>query len=71
MLDLVSPNPAAHQALRALRRGGSAVDAVTAAVLAAGLYMIKPKKERMLDIDVPTPGMVEAADDHDEGRDHR
>lgn len=44
---------------------------VPAAVLAAGLYMIKPKKERMLDIDVPTPGMVEAADDHDAGRDHR
>lgn len=48
---------------------------VPSAIIAAGLYMMKPKKERMLDIDVPTPGMVDGVEedfpDADEGRDGR
>ena len=31
------------------------------AVLASALYMMKPRRERMLDIDVPSTGMVEDA----------
>lgn len=34
---------------------------VPSAVLASALYMMKPRRERMLDIDVPSTGMVEDA----------
>lgn len=35
---------------------------VPSAVIAAGLYMMKPRTERQLDVDVPTPQMVADAD---------
>jgi uracil-xanthine permease len=39
---------------------------VPSAIIAATLYMMKPRTERQLDIDVPTPDMLDAGDPHGE-----
>ena len=44
---------------------------VPSAVIAVVLYLMKPKQERMLDIDIPTPAMVEAPYDDDRPDDER
>lgn len=40
---------------------------VPSAIIAVLLYLMKPRRERMLDIDVPTPGMVKDATSDDDG----
>lgn len=40
---------------------------VPSAIIAVLLYLMRPRRERMLDIDVPTPGMVKDATSDDDG----